>query len=141
VAPSGARPIHSFSNLFFTETMKSFLIFRLSLVLFVFASTVARAQMTAAPAAPAGYWNTETNLTTHDHTTVRFYNAQDQLVYEEILPTCLNLTRRAPRKRTTARLNLALARVLADPAAAQGTALLAQQFGQGTRVPNAIAVR
>jgi hypothetical protein len=121
--------------------MKNVLIFRLSLLLvFGTLATVARAQTSAAPA-PAGYWNTETNLTTHDHTTVRFYNAQDQLVYEETLPTCLNLARRGPCRRATARLNLALEQVLRDPAAGQNKTLLAQQLGQTGRVPRAYAAR
>lgn len=124
--------------------MKNFAVLRLT-SLFVMLLLASQAPAQTAPAATSaalpGYWNTETNLTTHDHTIVRFYNGQDQLVYEETLPNCLNLARRGPRQRATARLNLALQQVLADPAAAQGTALLAQQFGRGQRVPNAIAAR
>ena len=76
----------------------------------------------------AGYWNVETNLTTRDYTIVRFYNAQDQLVYQERLDhLCLNLVKgKGLCRRTGAQLNQVLARVLADPQAArQSTSLLA----------------
>ncbi len=125
--------------------MKSFLVFHLTLVLFFFASTLAHAQTQPAPApAPAGYWNVETNLTTRDYTTVRFYNAQDQLIYEEQLPNfCLDLARpSALCRRTKGQLNLALQQVLAAPADQPAPAgLLAQQLGQSRRAMRVYATR
>ena len=64
-----------------------------------------------------GYWNLETNLTTRDYTIVRFYDGQDQLVYEERLAgLCLDLGRgrRRCRQATTRHLNVALQQVLRD---------------------------
>ncbi|MGY3087499.1 hypothetical protein ACVWYF_000525 [Hymenobacter sp. UYAg731] len=123
--------------------MKNLLIFRLILGLFLLLSTLAHAQVQTPPA-QAGYWNVETNRTTRDHTIVRFYNAQDQLVYEERLDE-LNLDLRKGNRccrRTTQQLNVALATVLRDPAAARSDAgLLAQQFGQDRRVQRVYAVR
>ncbi len=123
--------------------MKTAVILRLSLALFVLLlSTRARAQ-SALPAS-AGYWNIETNLTTRDYTLVRFYNAQDQLVYQERLDhLCLNLVKGTGLcRRTGAQLNLVLARVLADPPAAQqSNTLLAQQLAQNRRVQRVYAVR
>lgn len=124
--------------------MKKSVIFRLSLLLFLFSvSPLAQAQAPAASSARAGYWNVETNLTTRDYTIVRFYNGQDQLVYEETLPNlCLNLAaRRGPCHRATRQLNLALQQVLRDPAAGQDNTLLAQQLGQSHRVQRVYAVR
>jgi hypothetical protein len=124
--------------------MKTSLLLRvaLSLSLLLF-STTTRAQ--GRPAAPtAGYWNIETNLATRTHTIVRFYNDQNQLVYEEQLPTlCLDLSRNTGLcRRTTAQLNLALQQVLRDPAAASQTpTLLALQFGPNRRLQRAYAVR
>ncbi len=122
--------------------MKTSLIFRLSLGLLLLLSTLAHAQ--SQPVAPAGYWNVETNRTTRDYTIVRFYNAQDQLVYEERL-SGLNLDLRKGNRccrRTSQQLNVALAAVLRDPAAARRDAgLLAQQFGQDRRVQRVYAVR
>jgi hypothetical protein len=91
----------------------------------------------------SGYWNTETNLTTRDYTIVRFYNGQDQLVYEELLPNfCLDLSRR-PRicRRTKSQLDQTLQLVLSDPTLAQKPTLLATQFGQDRRVQRVYAVR
>lgn len=125
--------------------MKNPLIFRLSLGLFLLLSTLVHAQAQQ-PAAltPAGYWNVETNRTTRDHTIVRFYSAQDQLLYEERLDG-LNLDLRKGNRccrRTSQQLNVALATVLRDPAAARRDAgLLAQQFGQDRRVQRVYAVR
>ena len=122
--------------------MKTSLLFRLSLGLFLLLSTLAHAQ--AQSAAQPGYWNVETNRTTRDYTIVRFYNARDQLVYEERLDG-LNLDLRKGNRccrRTSQQLNVALAAVLRDPAAARRDAgLLATQFGQDRRVQRVYAVR
>lgn len=123
--------------------MKNSAILRLSaLLVCLFLTTLAQAQ--TAPAALPGYWNIETNLTTRDYTIVRFYNAQDQLVYQERLDhLCLNLVKgKGLCRRTGAQLNQVLARVLADPQAArQSTSLLAQQLEQNRRVQQVYAAR
>ncbi|WP_310391743.1 hypothetical protein [Hymenobacter sp.] len=125
--------------------MKTAFVFRLSAVLLLLLlAPLAHAQTTpaAAPNPALGYWNVETNLTTRDHSIVRFYNAHDQLVYEERLATCLDLARRGHRTRRTSRqLTAALQRVLRDPAAARSTTLLAQQFSPDRRVQRVYAVR
>ncbi|AMR28932.1 hypothetical protein A0257_18720 [Hymenobacter psoromatis] len=65
---------------------------------------------------------------------MRFYNGQDQLVYEERLPRlCLDLGKgsRRCRQRTGRQLSQALQLALHDPAhATQATAWLTQQLGQ-----------
>ena len=125
--------------------MKTFVIIRLSLgLLFGSLASLAHAQA-APPASPQpAYWNVETNLTTRDYTIVRFYNGQDQLVYEERLDG-LNLDLRKGNRccrRTSQQLNVALATVLRNPAAARlDASLLAQAFGQDRRVQRAYAVR
>ena len=124
--------------------MKTSLISLLSLLLFVFTSLQARAQAPAATPAPAGYWNLETNLTTRDYTTVRFYNGQDQLVYEETLPNlCIDLSRNAGLCRhTKAQLTATLRQVLLTPAdAARPSGLLAAQLGPDRRVQRVYASR
>ena len=124
--------------------MKTLVIFRLSLVLLFCAFfELAHAQQPAAPAQP-GYWNVETNLATRDYTTVRFYNGQDQLVYEEQLPNfCLDLSRpSALCRHTKGQLDLALQQVLAAPANQPAPAgLLAQQLGQSRRALRGYAAR
>ena len=124
--------------------MKTLVIFRLSLVLLFCAfSVLVHAQQPAAPAQP-GYWNVETNLATRDYTIVRFYNGQDQLVYEERLNDLSLDLRKGNRfcRRTAQQLNGTLKTVLRDPAAARRDAgLLAQQFGQDRRVQRLYAVR
>ena len=111
--------------------MKNSLIFRLGLGLFLLLSPLAHAQ--SQPAAQLGYWNVETNRTTHDHTIVRFYSVQDQLVHEgrlNVLDLDLRKGNRCCR-RTSQQYNLALVIVLHDPSAARHDAgLLAQAFGQ-----------
>ena len=121
--------------------MKATAILRLSLVL-VFCSLATLAQAQTQAAAQPGYWNLETNLTTRDYTTVRFYNGQDQLVYQETIPNlCLDLSRRSGRsRRTSQQLTVALQQVLRDPAAGTGT-LLAAQLGQGRKAPHTYATR
>ncbi len=122
--------------------MKTNPLFRSLLLAGTFACTTAAAQPAAPPA--AGYWNVETNLTTRDYTIVRFYNAQDQLVYEErIDDLCLNLCGSRPVcQRTKARLDAALQQVLHDPSlAARAPALLAQQLRANRRVQRVYAVR
>jgi hypothetical protein len=96
----------------------------------------AAAQPTSAPAR-GGYWNTETNLTTRDYTIVRFYNDQNQLVYEERLATmCLDLSASRPAcRRLKRQLDLALQQVLSQPSlATQHPALLAQQLSTSRRL-------
>ncbi|OON69429.1 hypothetical protein [Hymenobacter sp. CRA2] len=91
-----------------------------------------------------GYWNLETNLITRDHTVVRFYDAQDQLVYETRLnDLCLDLSRgNGLCRRTAQKLNLALQTVLLNPRGAeQAVAALSQQLGQNRRVQRIYAVR
>ena len=110
--------------------MKTSLIFCLSLVLLFFVSTAAPAQ--DRPAAPtAGYWNVETNRTTRDYTIVRFYDGQDQLVYEERLAAYFDLARPGHRTRRARRqLTAALQRVLRNPTTAAQTAGLALMLGR-----------
>ena len=100
---------------------------------------------TPAPTDLPGYWNLETNLTTHDYTIVRFYDGHDQLVYEERLPQlCLNLGKgsRRCRQRTSRQLTQALQLALHDPThAGQATAWLAQQLGHDRREARLYAVR
>ncbi len=123
--------------------MKTSLPFRLLLLAgFLTCASGATAQ-SALPLA-AGYWNVETNLTTRDCTIVRFYNAQDQSVYQERLNhLCLSFAKgTGPCRSTGAQLNQVLARVLADPQAArQSTYLLAQQLEQNRRVQRVYAAR
>ncbi|MBJ6109837.1 hypothetical protein JAO73_12515 [Hymenobacter sp. BT523] len=104
----------------------------------------ATANAQSAAVTTAGYWNLETNLTTRDFTIVRFYNAQDQLVYQERIDgLCLNLNSARPLcRKTAAKLNLALQRVLDDPGLGQvNTALVAQQLSADRRVQRVYAVR
>ncbi|MCB2408797.1 hypothetical protein [Hymenobacter lucidus] len=125
--------------------MKTFFLFRAPLLLFfLLLSTLAQAQTTAARLPQGGYWNVETNLATRDYTIIRFYNNQDQLIYEEKLPNlCLDLSRGTSLcRRTIGQLNGALQQVLHDPAtASQTTTLLAGQLGQNRRVQRVYAVR
>ncbi|RSK47591.1 hypothetical protein [Hymenobacter rigui] len=123
--------------------MNSLLISRLLfLLLLVLASPLARAQGPVATL--PGYWNLETNLTTRDYTLVRFYNGQDQLVYEETIHNrCLDLSKRpARRRRTSAQLTLALQQVLRNPTiATQNLTLVAQQLGSTRRVQHLYATQ
>ena len=122
--------------------MKTLLTLRLSLVLFFVLLAAAASAQTASAAPQRGYWNLETNLTTRNHTIVRFYNGQDQLVYEERLDNlCLDLSRRGLCRRTSRRLNVALQQVLRDPSAGRSTNLVAQQLGTAPRTPRAYAAR
>ncbi|MDB5235754.1 MAG: hypothetical protein JWR44_2747 [Hymenobacter sp.] len=123
--------------------MKNSSLLRLgALVFFLFLTSLAHAQ--TQPAALPGYWNVETNLTTRDYTLVRFYNGQDQLVYEENLPNlCLDLSRRRGQcRRTKSQLDATLQQVLRTPAdASSSSTLLATQFGQDRRVQRVYATR
>ena len=117
--------------------MKTHAFFRPILVLgFVLLATALHAQ---APAmASTGYWNAETNLTARNYSIVRFYNAQDQLVYEERLDNfCLDMRKNRQRRRISTELNLVLQQVLQQPATEP--ALLAHQFGQNRRIRRAYA--
>ncbi|HEX8429151.1 hypothetical protein [Hymenobacter sp.] len=124
--------------------MKSSLLFRLlTFSLFLLISSPTWAQ--TPPAAPTlpGYWNLETNLTTRNYTIVRFYNHQDQLVYEEQLDNlCLDLGKGNGRcRRTTRQLNTALQRVLRNPSTTTEATLLAAELGGNRRVQRLYAVR
>ena len=113
-----------------------------TLVALLCIASLAQAQTTPVPT--AGYWNLETNLTTRDYTTVRFYDGQDQLVYEETLPNlCLDLSRNPGLgRRTKAQLTATLHQVLLDPAAAAGHGtLLAAQLAPDRRVQRVYATR
>lgn len=125
--------------------MKKTLFAQLAVGLFLLlGATLGHAQTPAQqqPALP-GYWNIETNLVTRDYTIVRFYNGQDQLVYEERLPgLCLDLSKRARLcQRTSRQLTVALQQVLHDAAARESATLLAQQFGANRRMQRVYATR
>lgn len=126
--------------------MKTSLLSLLSLVLFFLllaAPTQAQTRRAAQPAL-AGYWNLETNLATRNYTIVRFYNDQQELLYEERLTgLCLDLSRgNGLCQRTARQLNGVLAQVLSNPStAAQTMGALAQQLGQNRRVQRVYAVR
>ena len=120
--------------------MKTSVFFRLGLVLLL-CSLASRVHAQAAPATPQpAYWNLETNRATLDHTIMRFYNGQDQLVYQETLPDlCLDLSRYSGRRRRASQqLTVALQQVLHDPATGP---LLAVQLGQNRRAPRFYAAR
>ena len=128
--------------------MKTALIFRLSILLVLLSVSMRSQAQASAPAlasAPqSGYWNLETNLTTRDYTTVRFYTADDELLYTETLPNlCLDLSRgNRLCRHTKSQLNATLQRVMLDPAAAtrQGD-LLAAQFSADRHVQRVYATR
>ncbi|UOQ99777.1 hypothetical protein MUN81_09820 [Hymenobacter sp. 5317J-9] len=123
--------------------MKSFSFLRLCLALLPLAvSPLVRAQGPGA-LPQNGYWNLETNLTTRDYTLVRFYNAQNQLVYQERLDgLCLNLGSARPLcRRTKSQLNATLEQVLLDPSLAIRPNLLSTQFGTDRRLQRVYAVR
>ncbi|UOQ99781.1 hypothetical protein MUN81_09840 [Hymenobacter sp. 5317J-9] len=123
--------------------MKNYVFPRFIALLLLLAGA-ATAQAQSATVSTAGYWNLETNLTTHDYTLVRFYNAQDQLVYQERIDgLCLNLNSARPLcRKTAAKLNLALQQVLDDPGLGNvNTALVAQQLSADRRVQRVYAVR
>ncbi|MCB2376614.1 hypothetical protein LGH70_03415 [Hymenobacter sp. BT635] len=125
--------------------MKTNLIFRFLLAALLLPASLAFAGPRPPRSVPSqGYWNVETNLTTRDYTIIRFYNDQDQLVYEERIDNlCLDLSSGSGLCRRTAnQLNSALRQVLLNPAAPQqNPTLLAQQFGQNRRVQRVYAVR
>ncbi|MDF7814761.1 hypothetical protein [Hymenobacter sp. YC55] len=123
--------------------MKTTLLFRLAIsLLCLVASTSSIAQTRPIPDVH-GYWNAETNLTTRNYTLVRFYNEQDQLVYEERLDNlCLDLAKGNGRcRRTSRKLATTLQRVLRDPSVCASGTLLAQQFSSKKRLQRAYAVR
>lgn len=121
--------------------MKAITVFRLFLVLSL--SIISLQTNAEMPATIAGYWNIETNLTTRNYTIVRFYNSQDQLIYEEqINNLCLDLNKGTGRcRRTTRQLNTALQRVLRNPETATPTSLLASGLGRNRRAQRLYAVR
>jgi hypothetical protein len=122
--------------------MKISVLLRLStLLVLLFLATLAQAQ--TRPAVLPGYWNVETNLTTRDYSIVRFYNAQDQLVYEErVADLCLDLSRNTGCRRVRRQLNDALQLALRNPTTiAQTPTMLAQQLGQSRRVQRTYASR
>jgi len=124
--------------------MKTSLLIRLAFGLgCLFVSFLGRAQARAAAPDLPGYWNLEINLTTRDYTIVRFYNGQNQLVYEERLPgLCLDMSKRSGIcRRTSRQLTAALQQVLRDAAGRESATLLAQQFAANRRVQRAYAAR
>lgn len=122
-----------FTSIF--NAMKTIFFSRLLLalcLLFVSAGAQAQAPAKALP----GYWNIETNLSTRDYSIVRFYNGQDELVYEERLQNfCLDMRRNCPGSRRISRqLSVALQQVLSQPNAARNNDLLTQQLDQNRRI-------
>lgn len=113
------------------------LLFALSLVLLV--ATQSRAQVRATESSLPGYWNIETNSKTRDYTIIRFFNNQDQLVYEERLnDLCLDLSK---GRRTSRQLASVLHHVLRERAVYTSGTLLAQQLAAKPRFQRAFAVR
>ncbi|MBC8082739.1 MAG: hypothetical protein H7Z21_05955 [Hymenobacter sp.] len=124
--------------------MKAPALFRLFLVLSLsLITTLATARKQPARPALPGYWNLETNLTTRAYTIVRFYNGQDELVYEERLDNlCLDLGKNTGLcRRTTRRLNVALQQKLRTPAPTTPMPTLAAQLSQDRRVQRVYATR
>lgn len=116
--------------------MRLTLFFACSLALFATTQSWAQARKTK-PTLPS-YWNLETNNLTRDYTIVRFYNNQDQLVYEERLDDlCLDLSK---RRRASRQLAGALQQVLRERAAYTSGTLLAQQLAAKPRLQRAFAV-
>ena len=122
--------------------MKTSIFPRLLLAVSLLAFAAHASAQTSAPAV-AGYWNLETNLTTRDYSIVRFYNSQDQLVYEERLEgLCVDLSRGTGLcRRTKRQLNVALQHVLQDPATPRATTLIAGQIGRHPRAQRTYAMR
>jgi hypothetical protein len=117
------------------------------LMLFVFlafstallANTQSQAQASPTESSVPVYWNLETNSQTRGYTIVRFYNNQDQLVYEERLDgVCLDLSKRG---RTSRQLTGALQQVLRERAVLTSGTLLAQHLAAKPRLQRAFAVR
>lgn len=106
-----------------------------ALLIFLLAAPLVHAKTSMTPPIQSGYWNLETNLIAHDYTTVRFYNDQHQLVYEETLPYCgLDLSSRPARcRRIKQKLDVALQQVLSAPATAEHAHLRAAQFDPKSR--------
>ena len=75
----------------------------------LFACTALSASAQSTDAAKEPYWVVETNTVTRDHTIVRFYSQQHELVYEEKLQ---GVHLDATRKRTRKLLNKALKGVM-----------------------------
>ncbi|WP_375434371.1 hypothetical protein [uncultured Hymenobacter sp.] len=123
--------------------MKTALFRCLAFSLLLLATTQSLAQARTAPLASLGYWNVETNLTTRDHSIVRFYDHQNQLVYEERLPNlCLDLSKGTSCcRRTSRQLGRTLRLVLREPAVCASGTLLAQKFDSDRRSQRAYAAR
>ncbi|UOQ68740.1 hypothetical protein [Hymenobacter volaticus] len=123
--------------------MKIALLLRLAVSLLCFTTSTSSIAQTPAKPAMSGYWNAETNLSTRDYTIVRFYNGQDQLVYEERLDNlCLDLAKGNGRcRRTSRKLAATLQLVLREPSVCASGTLLAQQFNSTRRLQRAYAIR
>ncbi|GAA3927761.1 hypothetical protein [Hymenobacter algoricola] len=124
--------------------MKANRLLYLVLVSMLLFTSLASAMPRPRPLPVGGYWNLETNLATRDYTIVRFYDAQDQLMYEERLDNlCLDLSGGTSLcRRTARRLDVALQQVLRNPSSAgETTTMLALQLGQNRRVQRSYAVR
>lgn len=124
--------------------MKTSVFARLVLAGALLCASAAAAQQPALPARQGGYWNLETNISTRNYTLVRFYNAQDQLVYEERLDAmCLDLSNSRPLcRRLKQRLDLALQQVLSQPGlVTQPPSLVAQQLSTSRRLQRVYRAR
>ncbi|WP_375435193.1 hypothetical protein [uncultured Hymenobacter sp.] len=91
--------------------MKTSLLSRLSLVclLLILSATMAMAQQVVYTESPviatSGYWNLITDQSNRDHTVVRFYNDQHELLYEERLEgLCLDPCKSRAAHRRVARM-------------------------------------
>lgn len=131
----------NFLPFFSSKIMKASAPFRLFFALCM--SLIPLLASAKGPAKVEGYWNVETNLSIRSYTIVRFYNNQDQLVYEEQLNNlCFDLSKSTGRCRRTARqLNTALQRILRNPETATQTTLLASEFGRNRRAQRLYDVR
>ncbi len=129
--------------------MKTFLSIRLAFGLLLLLSSLRGGAQTQPVAALPGYWSLGVNPTTRDHTIIRFYNGQNQVVYEEALPQLLDLNRVPPSARAliTDHLSWALQWVLRNPASAsQNGSVLSpdfapKQFALRRFVPRQFALR
>ena len=123
--------------------MKTAFLFRLAVSLLCLVASTSSFAQTLAKVAKSGYWNAETNLTTRNYTIVRFYDGQDQLVYEERLDNlCLDLAKGNGRcRRTSRKLATTLQLVLRESSVCASGTLLAQQFNSTRRAQRAYASR
>ena len=87
-----------------------------ALFTFIFSLNLTTTILAQTPAPHQGYWVTETNLKQKNKTTVRFYNAQHQLVHEQfIVGTRVNIK----NPKTVKALNAKLYEVMDKPLVAK----------------------